>query len=177
MFFRYVLGGREDGVVINYDLKNKKIQKTYDLSTNGLTTVSLHHSDRNFAAAANNDVYLINTVTAERSSPLKHTSAVQYVKYSLQTKHLLATACNSGDVCLWNSSTKQQMHCFKSIHHSPVTCITHSPINERLMMSSGLDRKIMFYDCLTHQNINKIFLDSPATAVDLHSDGYTIVGG
>ena len=63
---------------------------------------------------------------------------------------LLAAAFNSGTVAAWNTVSKTSSVPsveFPNVHQSPATCIALSPVTEILMVSGGLDKNFILYDC------------------------------
>jgi protein NEDD1 len=63
---------------------------------------------------------------------------------------LLAAAFDSGTVAAWNTVSKASntpIVEFANVHQSPATCLALSPITDMLMVSGGLDKNIILYDC------------------------------
>lgn len=62
----------------------------------------------------------------------------------------MAAAFNSGSVAAWNTHSKGNSSLvveFTGAHQSPVTTVALSPITDILMVSGGLDKNIILYDC------------------------------
>lgn len=56
--------------------------------------------------------------------------------------------CTSDDgvVTLWDANARRQLHVFQEAHVGPATGLAFSPINEMLMISVGLDKRMVCYD-------------------------------
>ena len=67
------------------------------------------------------------------------------LRYSHFKKSLIASCYDSGVVCLWDANKRQLMNSFSS-HMAPVMDLAFSPLNEMLLMSVGLDKRIVCYD-------------------------------
>lgn len=47
---------------------------------------------------------------------------------------------------LWDSNTQKEIHVFDSAHKAPGSGLAFSPASELLVVSVGLDKKIVCYD-------------------------------
>lgn len=47
---------------------------------------------------------------------------------------------------LWDSNTQKEIHIFDSAHKAPGSGLAFSPASELLVVSVGLDKKIVCYD-------------------------------
>ena len=74
-----------------------------------------------------------------------HKQAVRQLQYSYYKKSLLACSSDSGIVALWDTTTRQLVHKFDE-HVVPSMGLAFSPVNETLLMSIGLDKKVVCYD-------------------------------
>ena len=72
--------------------------------------------------------------------------AVRQLEYSAFKKSMFGTASDDGAVTLWDANTRRALHSFKDAHNGPATGLAFSPINEMLMMSVGLDKRVVCYD-------------------------------
>ena len=64
---------------------------------------------------------------------------------------------------------------FENKHSEPCKDIVFSPVNNMLMGSVGLDKKVIFYDIFKNKKVvEDINLTDPCTSVTFNSDGYTI---
>lgn len=47
---------------------------------------------------------------------------------------------------MWDTNARKIVTSFSSDHKAPATGLSFSPVNEMLLVSTGLDKKIVFYD-------------------------------
>lgn len=50
---------------------------------------------------------------------------------------------------LWDANTQKEIHVFDSSHKAPGSGLVFSPASELLMVSVGLDKKIICYDTVS----------------------------
>lgn len=72
--------------------------------------------------------------------------AIRQLQYSYFKKSLLGAVSDDGCVNLWDCNTRQLVHSFKDIHKAPAMGLAFSPLNEMLLTSVGLDKRIVCYD-------------------------------
>jgi WD40 repeat protein len=72
--------------------------------------------------------------------------AIRQLQYSNFKKSLLGSVSDDGAVSLWDTNTRRLMHSFTDMHCSSATGLAFSPLNEILLMSVGLDKRIVCYD-------------------------------
>jgi protein NEDD1 len=72
--------------------------------------------------------------------------AIRQLEYSVFKKSMFGTASDDGAVTLWDANARRVLHSFKDAHVGPATGIAFSPINEMLMVSVGLDKRLVCYD-------------------------------
>ena len=72
--------------------------------------------------------------------------AVRDVQFSYFKKSLLGAVSDDGALNLWDCNTRKIIASFSSDHKAPATGLSFSPVNDMLLASVGLDKKIVFYD-------------------------------
>lgn len=72
--------------------------------------------------------------------------AVREIQFSHFKKSLLGAVSDDGALNLWDSNTKKLSTSFASDHKGPATGLSFSPMNDMLLCSVGLDKRIVFYD-------------------------------
>ena len=72
--------------------------------------------------------------------------AVRKLAFSHYKKYLLAACYDSGSLLLWDTSRQQLNISFASYHLAPATDLAFSPLNDKLVTSVGLDKRICCYD-------------------------------
>ncbi|XP_035676185.1 protein NEDD1-like isoform X3 [Branchiostoma floridae] len=177
---RYLLTGGKDGTIHIFDIKTKKVKKQYKGHSDAITCVTFNWNDTYIASGSvNGNIVLHNVTTNQASSPLSlpKMEAIRDIQYSYFKRSLLGSVSDSGTVVLWDTNTRRPLHSFKDAHHAPATALTFSPVNDMLMATVGLDKKICCYDVQGKSIVRTMTAESPLTAVDLMYDGATLVVG
>ena len=73
---------------------------------------------------------------------------IHALHYSRFKKALLGSVSDDGAMNIWDTNTKKIVASFPDQHRAPATDICFSPMNDMLLASTGLDKKIIFYDVL-----------------------------
>lgn len=64
-------------------------------------------------------------------------------------RSLLGSVSDSGTVVLWDANTQKDVHVFEGAHKAPGSGLVFSPASELLVVSVGLDKKIVCYDTVS----------------------------
>lgn len=174
---RYLLTGGKDGSLQIWDLRSKKLKKTYRDHKKPVTCLSFNYNDTYTASGSEmGHIILHNVVTGQSSSPLiaPEAQAIRRLQYSYFKKSLLGSVSDDGAVNLWDVNTRRLLHSFSDTHRVPATDLAFSPFNESLMMSVGLDKKLFIYDVQGKSIVKTVSLDNPLTSVDIMYDGVTV---
>lgn len=78
-------------------------------------------------------------------SPI-YPQTIRDVGYSFFKKSLLAAASDDGSLTLWDTNTSKLVTSFSDAHNAPTTALSFSPLNNLLLASSGLDKRVVCYD-------------------------------
>ena len=89
---------------------------------------------------------------------------------------MIGGSTDSGNVSFWDVNSAREIHSFGE-HNAPATDLAFSPLNEVLVLSSGLDKRCLCYDTMTKKPASKICTDLPLTSVDFAPDGTHLVLG
>jgi hypothetical protein len=110
---------------------------------------------------------------------LKHkgTDAVKVIQFSPHKKHLLAAACGSGIVCVWDTNLRTLGAVYYGAHSSQVSSVSFSPANHLLLCSIGLDQRISFFDSAMQRSVKTIEANAPLTSLAFHRDGANLAVG
>lgn len=77
-------------------------------------------------------------------------------------KTLLGSVSDDGGTYLWDTNTKRLVHSFDGAHKAPASGLAFSPLNYMLLLSIGLDKKIVCYDVLSkkldHRCLSGVFV-------------------
>ena len=88
----------------------------------------------------------------------------------------LAASCESGVLSFWDCNTNKNIFSL-SPHLAPAKDITFSPLNANLLLSVGLDKKLVCCDPSTRKTVMTLQCEYPLTCVDFHHDGVSLAVG
>ncbi|PVD24953.1 hypothetical protein C0Q70_15449 [Pomacea canaliculata] len=176
---RYILCGGTDGVSV-WDLKTKSLKKSFKEAKGPITAARYNWNDSYIAAGSETgEIILHNTITGQSSSPLLAATAqaIRQLEYSGFKKSMFGCTSDDGVVTLWDANARRQLHVFQEAHVGPATGLAFSPINEMLMISVGLDKRMVCYDIQKKKMLKAIDTQSPLTCIDIMHDGATAAVG
>jgi hypothetical protein len=130
-------------------------------------------------ASASLSIQLHSLVSGVAVASLKHkgTDAVKVIQFSPHKKHLLAAACGSGIVCVWDTNLRTLGAVYYGAHTSQVSSVSFSPANHLLLCSVGLDQRISFFDSAMQRSVKTIEANAPLTSLAFHRDGANLAVG
>ncbi|XP_052283917.1 protein NEDD1-like [Dreissena polymorpha] len=175
---RYMLNGASSGVISVWDLKTRKVRKTYKEHKGPVTCARFNQGTTSIASGSETgEIILYNVVTGQGCRPMTTPSvqAIKQVQYG-RKKSQLGSVSDDGAVSLWDCNTRQLVHTF-SCHRAPATGLSFSPINDIFLVSVGLDKRIVCHDIQTKKVVKVINTDSPLTSVDTMSNGISLAVG
>lgn len=82
-------------------------------------------------------------------SPLIESQPIHDLRLSPLKRSLLGSISDSGSMVLWDANTQKEIHVFDSAHKAPGCGLVFSPASELLVVSVGLDKKIICYDTVS----------------------------
>ncbi|KAI3370941.1 hypothetical protein L3Q82_023500, partial [Scortum barcoo] len=174
-----VSGGLDHNVHI-WDLKTKRLHRSLKDHKEEVTCVSFNANDTYIASGSTSGDLVLHSLTTNLSSkPFGHGSnqPIHDLRLSMLKRSLLGSVSDSGTVVLWDSNTQKELHMFDSAHKAPGSGLAFSPASELLVVSVGLDKKIVCYDTASKIILRAIRVDSPLTSVDFTLDGTGLVVG
>lgn len=177
---QFVVSGGLDHCVHIWDLKTKCLHRSLEDHKEEVTCVSFNANDSHIASGSTSgDLILHSLITNVSSKPFGHGSEqpIHDLRLSMMRRSLLGSISDSGTVVLWDSNTQKEIHVFESAHKAPGSGLAFSPASELLVVSVGLDKKIICYDTASKIVVRAIRVDSPLTAVDFTPDGTGLVVG
>lgn len=77
-----------------------------------------------------------------------HSQAIRNIQYSFFKKSYLAAVSDDGGLYLWDTNSTKLLVSFSNAHKAPATDLSFSPLNNLLLASCGLDKKILCYDVM-----------------------------
>uniref|UniRef100_A0A3B4A2R5 Uncharacterized protein n=1 Tax=Periophthalmus magnuspinnatus TaxID=409849 RepID=A0A3B4A2R5_9GOBI len=177
---QFVVSGGLDHCVHIWDLKTKRLHRSLEDHKEEVTCVSFNANDSHVASGSSSgDLILHSLITNVSSKPFGHGSnqPIHDLRLSMLRRSLLGSVSDSGTVVLWDSNTQKEIHVFESAHKAPGSGLSFSPASELLVVSVGLDKKIVCYDTASKIVVRSIRVDSPLTSVDFTLDGTGLVVG
>lgn len=177
---RYLLTGGKAKTLNIWDMKTKSIKKTYKDHKDVVSCVTFNWNDTSIASGSvNGDILLHNVISGQASDPLRlaKTQAVRDIQFSHFKKSLFGAVSDDSALNLWDSNTRKLFMSFASDHKAPATGLSFSPMNDMLLCSVGLDKRIVFYDVQGRKSVKVMTAESPLTSVDFMSDGATLAVG
>ncbi|XP_073507677.1 protein NEDD1 [Phyllobates terribilis] len=177
---QYVVSGGLDNTVNIWDLKSKRLHRSLKDHKDEITSVTFNGNDSYIASGSmSGEIVLYNVTTNLSSAPFGHGSSqpIRHLRYSYVKKFLLGAASDSGSVTLWDAHSQNPLHKFESAHKAPASGICFSPVNDLLLVTIGLDKRIICYDVSSKIVLQTVVAESPLTAVDFMPDGATLAVG
>lgn len=177
---QFLVSGGLDHSVHIWDLKTKRLHRSLKDHKEEVTCVSFNANDSYIASGSTSGDLVLHSLTTNLSSKaFGHGSdqPIHDLRLSMLKRSLLGSVSDSGTVVLWDSNTQKELHVFESAHKAPGSGLAFSPVSELLVVSVGLDKKIVCYDTTSKIILRSIRVDSPLTSVDFTPDGTGVVVG
>lgn len=176
----YVASGGLDSTVHIWDLKSRRVHRSLKDHKDEVTCVAYNWNDCYIASGSLSGEIILHSVTTNLSStPFGYNSSqpIRHLKYSSFKKSLLGSVSDSGNVTLWDVNTQNPYRNFENTHKAPASEICFSPVNELLLVTVGLDKRINLYDTSSKKLLTTIVADHPLTTVNFMPDGTTLTVG
>lgn len=176
---RYIVSGGIDCVINIWDVKSRTAKRTYKDHFHAVTCCQFNYNDNFIASATDHgEILLLNVQKGDSFSLGGHDDpqAIRSLGYSYFSRSLLASVSDSGTVCLWDTKERKMLKKFQD-HKAPSTCLAFSPLNDMLLCSCGLDKRIIFYDVTGKKTVKTINTEGPITSCDFFNDGCTVAAG
>ncbi|XP_063761077.1 protein NEDD1 isoform X2 [Eleginops maclovinus] len=177
---QFLVSGGLDHCVHIWDLKTKRLHRSLRDHKEEVTCVSFNSNDSYVASGSSSGDLVLHSLTTNLSSKAfghGNNQPIHDLRLSLLRRSLLGSVSDSGSVVLWDSNTQKELHAFDGAHKAPGSGLAFSPASELLVVSVGLDKKIVCYDTASKIVLRSIRVDSPLTAVDFTPDGTGLVVG
>eukprot|EP01012_Entosiphon_sulcatum_P041584 TRINITY_DN5544_c0_g1_i1.p1 TRINITY_DN5544_c0_g1~~TRINITY_DN5544_c0_g1_i1.p1 ORF type:complete len:722 (+),score=91.73 TRINITY_DN5544_c0_g1_i1:43-2208(+) len=167
--------------VLVYDIKEKHIANTFQSHGSQVTSVSFNLGDgaHLLSGCTNGDIFLHNiqlNSTVGKLSTSVTSSGVRSVLYSSLSPNNAASAHEDGCVVYWNVVDRKAAIAFQQ-HHAAVTALAFSPISAALLVSVGLDGRVVFYDVEAGKVVKNVHTGMPLTALSFMGNGCTLAVG
>lgn len=177
---QFLVSGGLDHCVHIWDLKTKRLHRSLKDHKEEVTCVSFNANDSYVASGSTSGDLVLHSLTTNLSSKaFGHgtNQPIHDLRLSMVKRSLLGSVSDSGTVVLWDSNTQKELHVFDGAHKAPGSGLAFSPTSDLLVVSVGLDKKIVCYDTASKILLRSIRVDSPLTAVDFTLDGTGLVVG
>ncbi|KFW77943.1 Protein NEDD1 [Manacus vitellinus] len=176
----YIVSGGLDSTVNIWDLKSRRIYRSLKDHKDEVTCIAYNWNDGYIASGSLSGEIILHSVTTNLSStPFGYGTRqpIRHLKYSSFKKSLLGSVSDSGNVTLWDVNSQNPYHSFENTHKAPASEICFSPVNKLLLVTVGLDKRVILYDTLSKKLLTTIVADFPLTTVDFMPDGTTLAIG
>ncbi|XP_026554098.1 protein NEDD1 [Pseudonaja textilis] len=176
----YIASGGIDGTVNIWDLKYRKLHRSLKDHREEITCVSFNWNDCYVASGSMSGEIILHSIATNLSStPFGHgtTQPIRHLKYSPFKKALLGSVSDSGTVTLWDVNSQTPYHNFENAHKAPAYEICFSPISELLLVTVGLDKRIILYDTASKRQLRTLVAETPLTAVEFMPEGTSLTIG
>ncbi|XP_042325204.1 protein NEDD1 isoform X2 [Sceloporus undulatus] len=176
----YIASGGTDSTVNIWDLKFRKLHRSLKDHKDEITCVSFNWNDCYVASGSlSGEIILHSLATNLSSTPFGHgsTQPIRHLKYSPFKKALLGSVSDSGTVTLWDVNSQTPYHNFENAHKAPAYEICFSPVSELLLVTVGLDKRIILYDTSSKRQLRTLVAESPLTAVEFMPEGTSLAIG
>ena len=147
--------------VMLYDVTKKKIRQDFPKIPN-VTCLTMSQTDKYIGAGnSNGSLYLLNPLTGRPafSHPIRisdEDTCLTSTRFN-NIKHSMVGACtDKGTLAFWDVIAAKEIQTF-SEHKAPATGLAFSPVNEVLVLSSGLDKRCVCYDTLAKKPASTIW--------------------
>ena len=145
---KFLCTAGSDGSVSVWDLKKSVVVRDFKDHTDCVNCLVFNEGDRYLATASSSgDIIIYNFESYQLSARMRpnHTQGILSLNYSMHKPHLLASAGEDGSVHVWDT-TRSKILCSFHEHNAPCISAQWTSLNEVLLISAGLDKKIFLYD-------------------------------
>ncbi|XP_067349439.1 protein NEDD1 isoform X3 [Channa argus] len=177
---QFLVSGGLDNCVHIWDLKTKRLHRSLKDHKEEVTCVSFNANDSYIASGSTSGDLVLHSITTNMSSKAfghGNNQPIHDLRLSVLKRSLLGSVSDSGTTVLWDSNTQKELHVFDSAHKAPGSGLAFSPASELLVVTVGLDKKIICYDTASKIILRSIRVESPLTSVDFTLDGTGLVVG
>ncbi|XP_032437026.1 protein NEDD1 isoform X3 [Xiphophorus hellerii] len=163
-----------------WDLKSKRLHRSLKDHKEEVTCVSFNANDSCIVSGSTSGDLVLHSLTTNLSSrAFGHGSnqPIHDLRLSTVKRSLLGSVSDSGTMVLWDANTQRELQVFDGAHKAPGSGLAFSPTSDLLVVSVGLDKKIVCYDTASKLILRAIRVDGPLTSVDFALDGTGLVVG
>ncbi|XP_054876628.1 protein NEDD1 isoform X2 [Poeciliopsis prolifica] len=177
---QFLVSGGLDHCVHMWDLKTKRLHRSLKDHKEEVTCVSFNSNDSCIVSGSTSGDLVLHSLTTNLSSrAFGHGSnqPIHDLRLSAVKRSLLGSISDGGSMVLWDANTQRELQVFDGAHKAPGSGLAFSPTSDLLVVSVGLDKKIICYDTASKLILRAIRVDGPLTSVDFTLDGTGLVVG
>ncbi|XP_046841301.1 protein NEDD1-like [Xenia sp. Carnegie-2017] len=185
---RHLVTAGRDKIINIWDLKTRTIKKKIKGPSDAISCVTFNWNDTSVAVGTTKgDIVLNSLSTSLTSMPMRllNTQVLSTITFSDSLRHsiftiqksLLGSVSDDGALNIWDTNTKKISCSFHDGHAAPAMDLSFSPMNDMLLATVGLDKRIVFYDILGKKIIKEMQIESPLTSISFMHDGATFAVG
>ncbi|XP_043981828.1 protein NEDD1 isoform X4 [Gambusia affinis] len=177
---QFLISGGLDHCVHMWDLKTKRLHRSLKDHKEEVTCVSFNANDSCIVSGSTSGDLVLHSLTTNLSSrAFGHGSnqPIHDLRLSTVKRSLLGSVSDGGTMVLWDANTQKELQVFDGAHKAPGSGLAFSPTSDLLVVSVGLDKKIICYDTASKLILRAIRVDGPLTSVDFTLDGTGLVVG
>ncbi|XP_077452211.1 protein NEDD1 [Stigmatopora argus] len=177
---KFLASGGLDGRVHLWDLRSSKLLRALKDHGEEVTCVSFAANDSLLASGSAGGRLVVHGLATNTSGKAFGHGGQQPVRDlapSRMKPTLLGSVSEGGWLSLWDAKMQKELHVFSDAHRAPASGLAFSPVSELLLVSVGLDKKIVCYDAAGKIVVRSIRAEAPLTSVDFTPDGSGVVAG
>ena len=110
-------------------------------------------------------------------SPSAISASVRTVEYWAMRPPLLLAGYRNGDARIWDAAAGACIGSFKGQHQAAVTAVVGSPVNNKLLATAGLDRRVLLFDANSRKLLRECRAPAPVHAMAFVPEGDALVVG
>jgi protein NEDD1 len=169
--------GNDRGCVTVWSVTQRSIVRQHALSSSPLVDISAACDDAHVAVAdASGKLHVLNAATHAPPTGFKVSECdLNAARFSPFQRRLVVACDDGGGVGAWDISRADRIASLTS-HKAPATGLSFSPLNELLLVTCGLDKRILFHDLKSHKMVKSLPTDQPLTSIAF-GDNNTVMAG
>lgn len=173
---RAVVLGTSAKEVLIYDIKSKTVKKRYEPCKAVINQVECTSKDTHIAAACENgDIVLYSNTVMKLSNIFRmpKSSSCTKIRCDPLKRNLIVGGSSEGVVALFDTNISKATYVNPG-HVAQVTGLAFSPARNAVVVSTALDRRLIFHDVINGNCIAQVPMENSGTAVDFAADGINL---
>jgi protein NEDD1 len=169
--------GTDTGNVTVWSTAQRSVVRRHALSSSPLVDLSAACDDAHVAVAdSSGNLHIVNAATHAPPTSFKVSDCdLNAARFSPFQRRVVVTCDDGGAVGAWDVSRGDRVASLTP-HKSPATGLSFSPLNELLLVTCGLDKRILFHDLKSHKMVKSLPTEQPLTSIAF-GDNNTVIAG